>query len=594
MENAWSQFAGWCNSAYQYVINHVPLEVMVYIAIAILILILISVVSRMTKKGRVTKNLAQLEMDVEAIRSNHLQDKFLKAEAIAKANEDLQERVGDIRPKYEICIESVNTCENLYEKAFDYFSRHKYKKALRAMDEVEAVLYDTEERINIVEQSLDQILSRETEVKTKADKVIEQVAAQEKQYEQVRESLLGGQSFIEERLNNLKSMQADLESQIEQSQFNLAKEIIDQLDEQCKLFDSYCKEYPSLYQRAKVDIPAGIEQVKQLIANFEQDKIDPSYLNVDDKLDAIQNALDTALNHLDSGDLEQAAPQIDAITDQILALQDDITLEQSAFHQIQSNLESNFNVVDDVERELNEITRLYASIKDRFGLEDWTKRFAKAREQMEVLKKQKDEIQEQLKTSEYFSVELMDGYRNFSLKIEDFGKEVSDMKELLVGASSDDSRARKQLIKLQLILNEVRLNTSMRQLPAISASFNEDLEEGEKKIANVQAILEKSPLDVNELNENLQEAIDFIYKLYSNATNLVGVAVMVENAIVFGNRFRSSYPALDSDLTKAEICFQNGEYTRALKIAIQAIETLHPGIYEKLIARKDPAVMNQV
>lgn len=230
---------------------------------------------------------------------NHLQDKFLKAEAIAKANEDLQERVGDIRPKYEICIESVNTCENLYEKAFDYFSRHKYKKALRAMDEVEAVLYDTEERINIVEQSLDQILSRETEVKTKADKVIEQVAAQEKQYEQVRESLLGGQSFIEERLNNLKSMQADLESQIEQSQFNLAKEIIDQLDEQCKLFDSYCKEYPSLYQRAKVDIPAGIEQVKQLIANFEEDKIDPSYLNVDDKLDAIQNALDTALNHLD-------------------------------------------------------------------------------------------------------------------------------------------------------------------------------------------------------------------------------------------------------------------------------------------------------
>lgn len=72
MENAWSQFAGWCNSAYQYVINHVPLEVMVYIAIAILILILISVVSRMTKKGRVAKNLAQLEMDVEAIRSKSL------------------------------------------------------------------------------------------------------------------------------------------------------------------------------------------------------------------------------------------------------------------------------------------------------------------------------------------------------------------------------------------------------------------------------------------------------------------------------------------------------------------------------------------
>ena len=40
------------------------------------------------------------------------------------------------------------------------------------------------------------------------------------------------------------------------------------------------------------------------------------------------------------------------------------------------------------------------------------------------------------------------------------------------------------------------------------------------------------------------------------------------------------------------MCFQNGEYTRALKIAIQSIENMHPGVYEKLVARKDPAVMN--
>ena len=75
---------------------------------------------------------------------------------------------------------------------------------------------------------------------------------------------------------------------------------------------------------------------------------------------------------------------------------------------------------------------------------------------------------------------------------------------------------------------------------------------------------------------------------------MIGVAVMVENAIVFGNRFRSAHPSMNTDLTRAELCFQNGEYTRALKIAIQAIENLHPGTYEKLIAKKDPAVMNQV
>ena len=51
---------------------------------------------------------------------------------------------------------------------------------------------------------------------------------------------------------------------------------------------------------------------------------------------------------------------------------------------------------------------------------------------------------------------------------------------------------------------------------------------------------------------------------------------------------------MDPELTKAELYFHNGEYTKALRIAIQAIENMHPGIYEKLIAKKDPAVMNQV
>ncbi|UNT94055.1 septation ring formation regulator EzrA [Allobaculum sp. Allo2] len=278
----------------------------------------------------------------------------------------------------------------------------------------------------------------------------------------------------------------------------------------------------------------------------------------------------------------------------MLALNEDIAQEHVAFSEIQASLENNFATVDQSEAELAEIIRLYASIKDRFGLEDWTARFAKAREQLDELKTQRDQIQKQLEESEVYQVEVISGFRSFISRTDAFGKEVANMKQLLLGASSDESRARKQLIKLELILNEVRLNTSIRNLPAISESFNQDLERGEQKITDVQNVLESQTLDIDKLNGTLQDAIDFIYKLYSNASNLTGVAVMVENAIVFGNRFRSSYPALDSDLTKAEMCFQNGEYTRALKIAMQAIETLHPGIYEKLIARKDPAVMNQV
>lgn len=594
MENVWNQFTSWCIRAYEYVVNHVPLEVMIYIGIAIVILILAGIASRILKKRRVQKRLSELEVEVNEIRSNSLQFKYNKAIAFARANEDLDEKVNEIKPKYEICMESIEACENLYEKAYEFFQKHKYKRAIRSMDEVETVLEDTEERIKIVTQSLDSILSREEEVRKKTEKAKDRIRLLNNEYQDKRESFKSGKDFMDRQMSSLESMLKDVDEKMDNAAFNKAGEDLERISTKCDEFEKYCEAYPVLYEKVTVELPEGIEEVKKAAARMQEEKIDPSYLGVDDKLDAIQNALDETLGCLDNGNLEKAAPAIDDITDQVVALQADIDAEHEAFKEIHQNLEGNFSVVDDVERELNEITRLYASIKDRFGLEDWTRRFAKAREQMDSLKKQRDEIQKQLAESDSYQVDVIDGYRQFSIKIEEFGNEVAEMKQLLVGASSDDSRARKQLIKLQLILNEVRLNTSTKQLPAISQSFDEDLKEGEKKIADVRKILDTSPLNVDKLNASLQSAIDFIYKLYSNASNLVGVAVMVENAIVFGNRFRSSYPALDSDLNKAEICFQNGEYTRALKIAIQAIETLHPGIYEKLVARKDPAVMNQV
>lgn len=594
MENLWTQVRDWCLNMYTYVTRHVPIEVMIYIGIAIVILIIVGIISRSMKKRRVSRRLHDLEADVNDMLDNNLEFKYRKARQFAENNEDLADRFKSIKPKYKICLQSIEATEDLYNRATEYFTRHKYKKAARAMDEVETVLDDTEERIRIVEESLDRVISREDEVRKNASRIIERADKLKKDYAEKRDSFFSGTAYMDKMISSMETSLQKLEEDLGQARFAEVREDCDKIQNECDELEEIAKVYPSLYSRAKTELPQAIEEVKTAVARMEEERIDASYLGVDDKLDAISNALEDAVASLDEGDLKKAAPALDAITDQVLALNEDIAQEHVAFSEIQASLENNFATVDQSEAELAEIIRLYASIKDRFGLEDWTARFAKAREQLDELKTQRDQIQKQLEESEVYQVEVISGFRSFISRTDAFGKEVANMKQLLLGASSDESRARKQLIKLELILNEVRLNTSIRNLPAISESFNQDLERGEQKITDVQNVLESQTLDIDKLNGTLQDAIDFIYKLYSNASNLTGVAVMVENAIVFGNRFRSSYPALDSDLTKAEMCFQNGEYTRALKIAMQAIETLHPGIYEKLIARKDPAVMNQV
>lgn len=580
-------------SAYQYIRLHVSVELMLCIGSAILLLILIWIVSRVLKRRKAAKRLAELEIEVNEIRNNALAYKYNKANAFARVNDDIMDRVKKLNPKYDVCQKSVAACDDIFTTADDYVEAHRVRKAMRSMDELETMLDDTKERIRIVNQSLDHILARETEVREKSNSLKERFRNVKTVYQDHRDAFYAAAAYVDGEIASIEQEFSNFEEWMFASEFNKAKEEVDKISKRVDGISAQIAAFPGLYEKAKSVLPQAIQEVKENLAALATDRIDISYLEPEAKLDKINEDLSTAVALLDHGNIAGAQEAFDEIGKKILELQDDVVQEKKAYEEISGDLKDMFEMVDEVSVDLEEIINLYANIKDRFGLEDWTHRFAVASKKLEDLKNRREEIKSVLDSEDKPRSGIVHGYRVFVSDVEDFAQQVKAMKSMLIGASSDESRAKKQLIKLQLILNEVRLSTTIHHFPGVAKKFADDLKEGERLIQRVRIVLDHSPLDVQTLNADLQDAIDFVYKLYNNANNLVGVAVMVENAIVFGNRFRSTYPSMDSDLTRAEICFQNGEYTHALKIAIQAIENMHPGIYEKLIAKKDPAVMNR-
>ncbi|MEG0685534.1 MAG: septation ring formation regulator EzrA, partial [Coprobacillus sp.] len=105
------------------------------------------------------------------------------------------------------------------------------------------------------------------------------------------------------------------------------------------------------------------------------------------------------------------------------------------------------------------------------------------------------------------------------------------------------------------------------------------------KAAHIQVYRQNRPVELSELSNRVDGARDVIYKLYDNVHNLIVTAEMVEEAIVFGNRYRSTFLEVNTELTKAEVLFRNGEYTKALSIAVDIIEKIQPGSYEELIKK---------
>lgn len=569
------------------------LTVLIYICIAILILVLLTMISNSMRRRKAASRFEELEKEVNEVRNNSLDYKFNKAKAFSKANADIMERVNELSPKYKICIKGMDDCDTLCERANDYLDGHRTKKAMRTMDELETCLDDARERIRIVTKALDNILEKETEVRDFANALKERFASVKTVYQNNRPAYFKATTYFDSRIQEIENEFTSFEEWMYASEFNKAKDEGNKIAKEIDVVSSEVASCPDLYERAMAIIPAAVNEIRENEAELTKANVDLAYLETDKKLNTVSENLQASIHLIDIGNLADAQMVLSDITDTILNLQDQMNAEKDAYNEIHDGLAQNVISVDEIDVQLNEIKTLYGNIRDRFGLEDWTHRFALADEQMNNLKEACALIQKELDEDKMPRVDVIHYYREFANDIEEFKGQVNDMKTKLLNASSDESRAKKQLVKLQLILNEVRLNAATRNLPSVSSQFDEDIKQAEDMISRVQVVLSHSPLDVPTLNSDLQDAIDFVYKLYNNANNLIGVAVMVENAIVFGNRFRSTYPSMNTDLTRAELCFQNGEYTRALKIAIQAIENLHPGTYEKLIARKDPAVMNQ-
>ncbi len=571
--------------------NTIDSNVYIYIGAAVIIVIIVWVASAVLKRRNAEKRLHELEVEVNEIRNNSLAYKFNRAQAFARVNNEILDRVNEVSPKYEICQHAITGCEDLLQKADDQVASHQIKQAMKTMTSLETDIDDTKERIRIVTRQLDHILASETEVREKANALKERYRSLKAVFQDNRSGYYTAASLIDLELSDIENEFSNFEEWMFASEFNKAREEADKIAGRVDRISTSIASYPGLYEKAKSILPAAVDEVKNNILILTESNIDLSYLEPVKKLDAITNALVGAVVSLDNGDLEGADSTLNTISDQLLNLQDAVLQEKKAYEEIYSNLQTTYRRVDEIETELQESMTLYANIKDRFGLEDWTQRFVGFSSRMEDLKKKRAAVQEKLAEEDLPKIKIIEEYRSFADEVNSFQSQIKEMKGSLVGAATDESRAKKQVVKLQLILNEVRLNTLSRQLPNLSDQFMEDLKEGERLIQRVRTVLDHTPLDINTLNADLQDAIDFVYRLYNNANNLVGVASMVENAIVFGNRYRSSYPQLDSELTRAEICFQNGEFTQALKIAIQAIENLHPGVYEKLITRRDTSTI---
>lgn len=572
----------------------VPEDYLIYIAIAIVLLVILTIVMVMLRQKKARKELDELELKYNSLKSIPLSFKLNKAVALSRVNEEMAQRVEGCKTDFDAVQEKLKECSVILAEIDDMVYVRKTKHANRKMSNLISLLNQVEENANRVNETLDEALEKENEQREQINKLKEQFRGLKKKINDNRAAFHQANEYLEREIVSVEKMFSLFEEWMFASEFNKAADQQIEILDTMKRLENLLQTLPALYERAKGVLPRIIDEVGYTYAQCKNKGVFLEHLEIKKNLEIISDMLKEDLNKLRNGQVMNVDEDLNECEKRLLQLQEQIGKEDKAYDEVSSNLDILFESIKSVNQDVEAIEILYNRVYERFGFENWTDKLKETDEKLATLNEMKRKLEKIIleKSIPYTTIQI--AYKELDQSNTVFLDEVAKMKVKLETACSDEERAKKQLIKLQLIVNEIRVKMSKHRLPSVSQNYEDDLHKAVVMIKEITCVLNNTPLDVKRLNTDLRSAIDYIYTLYNSVNNLVGMAIMVENTIVFGNRYRSSYPDIDSELTRCELCFRNGQYTKALKIGIQAIEKMHPGAYENLINKQDPSILNQV
>lgn len=564
--------------------NNISIEMWIIILAAIVVIIVTSILIARGKQNQAKKVFDDLELSYNTMKGIPLAFKLNKAQALTRVNDEMSEVVATCKSEFDEIQEELRECSVMLAEADDAVYLRKRKAFYELAEELRNRLAAALDRCNRVDASLDEVLEQESEQRVLINGLKEEFRAAKKNYTASRNQFNQTTEYLEQEITTIEKMFSDFEEWMFASEFHKAKDVQEEICDRIESLNELMSELPSINERVRGVLPHAIEEAGFAYAQAKDKGVHCEHLEVKKNLEIVTDMLANLVGQLRSGIINEAEDTIYDCTTRILQLREQLQSEEAAFDELQASFETSLYETKQVNRQMEEVKNLYNRVYERFGFENWSERLREADERLDALNELKRRVETLVADEALASTSILINYKEFAQGLNQFKSECDIMMEQLKDACSDEERAKKQLIKLQLIVNEMRGKITRFRLPNISDKYGQDLTKSIRMIDELELILSVSPLDVERLNSRLDDSIDYIYSLYNNVNNLIGMATMVENVIVFGNRYRSSYTEVDTELTRAELCFRNGEFTKALKISIQSIEKLHPGAYEKLVA----------
>lgn len=564
--------------------NDIILELSGYYIFAVLLIVAILNIIQYANKRRFKRELEILDIEKNQVIDAPIMTELSRVETLV-SNVAISEKYTVWKKEIEdIKKELEDNMNDMILEADFLVEQKKFKDYIRKRTVIEIRLYEIKEYKNKLLTEMKEItLSEErnrvtiTDLKTKFRDLTHT-------FEVTKNDFVPIDKVIELQIENIEKRFLDFEKLMDNKDYIEANKLVKLLDSLVKHLETVIDEVPGAVMMTTVLIPKRIEELNKdyksmLLVGYQLD-----YLNIDYNIEEIEKKISDIMARIRVLNLEDVIFELKTILEYTDSTFNDFEKEKLARKSFEDSILVFKSKADRINNYMNKLYGKVVDTKYNYKLsEDQLDSLNTLSENLVVIEEDFNKLCDTTKTASFPYSRLSKEIELLIYKLSMIDDELDGYIESIGNMQEDEKRAREQLIDMTNLLDVSKKKIREYKLPVLSDNYFVQLEEATEAIREVMKELEQKPINIEVVNTRVDTARDLVFKLYNTSNEIIKTAILAENAIIYGNRYRVKKAFIDENLNKSECLFLNGEYKKSLELTLNAIDVVEPGIYKKML-----------
>lgn len=564
--------------------NGTILIIATYVVVAILLVVVVLFATKKRRSKNFQNTIEELEKEKNIIESTPILLELAKVETIIK-NDKMEEKYKQWQERFESI--KANQLAHITDMIIDldiFWDNKNYKAYQAKLADVEIEVYKARTMMNTLLDEIKEINSSEekyrsiiTKLKSKYRELSSTFENNKDEYEDIAE-------IIELQFENIEKRFQDFEEYMEKNEYGEVVHIVKAIDNMVDHMSIVVSEVPDLVLLAEKLIPKRIEQITETYQDMVAKDYPIGYMNIEYNVEESLKNVNSIVDRIKVLNLEDCMFELRTMLEYLDSLFNEFEKEKTAKkeYEEESNLfnkklEKVNKIVTDIYGQLDEIKSMYDLTDEDIKVID------EVNKRLEDINEEYKKALIDLNKKEISYSKILKILENLTLNLSKVDDDLDMSLKSLGNMYEDEVRAREQLDEIQELLNQSKIRIRGYKLPIIGNEYFVQLSEANEAILEIIKELEKKPISIKTLNTRVDTARDLVLKLYNTTNEMIKTARLVEDAIIYGNRFRKDNNEIDKGLSKAEMLFYKGNYKKALEVSFNTLDTYDPGIKVRLM-----------